>query len=193
MESENLILRKIKQQLETVRGDFAVARQELDSTVEHFVADIESNLKNYVLENVRREARKSPESAELLSQEQFDALRRELNEAMGPEMDRIVRELRESATWRDDGTVFIDLNSKIWKTVKSVEEPANAVLGKFDLNPINMKSWAWLSPEMDALITTRFPAVKKEYVDKRKNLKYLENRYIEETRLGNVLNKLESL
>jgi len=193
MESENLILRKIKQQLETVRGDFATARQELDSTVDQFINDIESNLKNYVLENVRREARRSPGAAEALSQEQFDDLRRSLNDALNPEIDRISRELRESGVWREDDTAFIDLNSKVWKTIKSVEEPANAVLTKFKLNPINMKSWAWLSPEIDALITTRFPAAKKEFVDKRKNLKYLENRYIEETRLGNVLNKLESL
>ncbi len=193
MESENLILRKIKQQLETVRGDFATARQELDTTVDQFINDIESNLKNYVLENVRREARKSPGAAEALSQEQFDDLRRSLNDALNPEIDRISRELRESGVWREDDTAFLDLNSKVWKTIKSVEEPTNAVLMKFKLNPINMKSWAWLSPEIDALITTRFPAAKKEFVDKRKNLKYLENRYIEETRLGNVLNKLESL
>ena len=193
MDSENVILKKIKQQLETVRGEFDAARLDLDSLVNAFIDDISGNLKNYVLENIRREIRKSPGAAEAMSDAQFDGLRRALADALETDVARIAGELRGSPAWLEEDTAFLDLNSKVWKSVKSVEPSANAVLKKFGLNPVNMKNWAWLSPGIDALITTRFPAAKKEFTDKQKQLKYLENRYTEETRLGDILNKLESL
>jgi hypothetical protein len=193
METQNLLLRKIKEQLEAVRGQFNAAEFDLDAIVSGFIDNIGANLKGYVIENVRREIRKSPDAAEALSGERLEALRGELTDALAPEAGRIVRELRESGAWHEDDTAFIDLNSKIWKSVKSVEGLANEILKKYGLKPVNMKNWAWLSPEIDALITTRFPAAKKEFTDKRKQLNYLETRYKEESRLENVLNKLESL
>ncbi|MFA6448381.1 MAG: hypothetical protein WCX65_02845 [bacterium] len=193
MDSENVILNKIKQQLELVRGQFNTAQLDLNALVASLIESIGVNLRSYVYENIRREIRKSPDAAEALTDEQFESLRIELNEALEPEMERIVRELRESSAWLEEETAFLDLNSKVWKTVKSVEPAANEVLKRYKLSPVNMKNWAWLSPEIDALITMRFPAAKKDFVDRRKQLKYLENRYIEETRIGNVLNRLESL
>ncbi len=193
METQNLLLRKIKEQLETVRGQFNTAQLDLDAIVTGFIDDITENLMVYVFENVRREIRKSPEAADSLEDKQIEALRDEMTGALVPEIERIVGELRGSPLWHEDDTAFLDLNSKIWKSIKSVEEPANEVLSKYGMNPINMKNWAWLSPGIDATITTRFPAAKKEFTDKRKQLTYLENRYKEETRLENVLNKLESL
>jgi hypothetical protein len=193
MDPENPIIRKIKQQRDLVRGEFNTAQLDLNALVASIIASIGANLKDYVVENVRREIRKSPETAAQLSDEQFENLRGELSESLGSETERIVRELTDCGTWLEEDTAFLDLNSKVWKIIKSIEPAANATLKKFGLNAINMKNWAWLSPEVDALITMRYPSAKKEFIDKRKQLKYLENRYIEETRLGNVLNKLESL
>jgi len=193
MESENHILKKIREQLEIVRGEFSAAEIALNTLVKTFIDDVAANLKSYMNENIKRGIRKMPDAAEALTDEKFASLRRELDGALEPEVTRIVRELTGSGAWLEDDVAFLDLNSKVWKTVKSVEPVTNEILKKYGLTHVNMKNWAWLSPEIDALITMRFPAAKKEFTDRRKQLNYLENRYLEETRLENVLNKLESL
>ncbi len=190
---ENFIIKKIQQQLETVSDEFEAAKTELESIVNNFISDINRNLKRYFIDNVKREMRRSPAAAEQMDGREFDEFRDELNAALEPEVARIVTLLDSDPTWYDDETFFLDMNSRIWKTVKSIEEAGNAVLKKHNLLTVNMKNWSWLSAETDALITMRFSAAKKEFSDKRKQLTYLQNRYVEETRLASVFHRLENL
>jgi hypothetical protein len=193
MDNENVVLRKIEANLKTARKEYESAKSELDAVIAQFVDDIEKNMKDYVLENIRRELRRSPEQADTLDEEKIDSLRRELAEKISPEIENLVIRLRQSTSWYDSDVVFLDLNSKIWKYVKDIESPVNAALEKHGIGPITLKNWTWLSMEIDALITMKFPGMKKEFLDKGKQLKYLEARFQEESRLDGVLNKLDSL
>ena len=193
MESENFILKKIKEQLETVRVDFDARKSDLDAVVDQFIDSVGSGLNQYVLENIKRESLKTLEEAESLSPERIEELHAKLADAIAPVAEDIVARLRENSEWYHEDVVFFDLNSKAWEIVKTVEGPANQVIAEFELKPINLRNWTWLSAEIDALITTRFPVVKKEFIDKRKQLKYLESRHEEETRMANVLNRLDTL
>nr|HPI78371.1 hypothetical protein [bacterium] len=63
MESENIILKKIAEQLEVVGKEHETAKNDLQALVESFISDISVNMKKYVMSNVRREARKAPDAA----------------------------------------------------------------------------------------------------------------------------------
>jgi hypothetical protein len=193
MESENIILKKIAEQLEIVGREHETAKNDLLALVESFISDISANMKKYVMSNVRRETRKAPDAAAGLDDAQIDTLRLELESSLEPEIERVLSLLRDNPEWMDDDTSFLDINSKAWKAVKSIEPPVNATLGKYGLNPINLKNWTWLSAEIDALITTGFPGAKKEFVDKSKQLRYLQSRFHEESRMKDVLGRLDSL
>jgi hypothetical protein len=193
MDSENVVLRKIKQQLDSVRVEYETVKAALDDVIARFASDIEANMKDYIAENIRRELRKSPEQADSLDDAKIEALRGELNETLEPEIGNLVETLRKSASWYDPDVAFLDLNSKIWKYVKSIEEPVNGILKKHGVGPIVLKNWTWLSADIDALITMKFPGAKKEFIDKSKQLRYLEARFQEESRLDGILNRLDSL
>lgn len=193
MDSENVVLKKIQVHLDSVRLEYEAVKAELDGLIGQFVSDIEKNMKDYIAENIRRELRKSPAQADALDDAKIETLRNELGATLEPELENLVGTLRKSDSWYDPDVVFLDLNSKIWKYVKSIEEPVNSVLEKHGIGPISLKNWTWLSADIDALITMKFPGVKKEFIDKSKQLRYLEARLQEESRLDSVLNKLDSL
>ncbi len=193
MDSENVIKKKIKEQLDKTRVQYEESKQGLDNVVDSFIVDIGRNLKQYVAENVKRSMRKEPDAAAGMDDASIENLRSELAGVLEPEVDRVVAELRDCHSWYDGDTVFLDLDSPVWRIIKSIEKPANEVIARYGVAPINMKNWTWLSPELDNLITMGFSANKKDFIDKRKQLKYLENRYEEESRLGAVLQKLDSL
>lgn len=193
MDSENVVLKKIQVHLDSVRLEYEAVKAELDGLIGRFVSDIEKNMKDYIAENIRRELRKSPAQADALDDAKIETLRRDMGATLEPELENLVETLRKSASWYDPDVVFLDLNSKIWKYVKSIEAPVNGVLEKHGIGPISLKNWTWLSADIDALITMKFPGVKKEFIDKSKQLRYLEARLQEESRLDSVLNKLDSL
>jgi len=193
MDNENVVLKKIEARLKNALAEYETAKAALDALINQFVEDIERNMKEYILENVRRELRRVPERAEALDDAKIESLRRELAETLSPEIENLALRLRQSTSWYDPDIMFLDQNSKIWKYIKGIELPLNATLEKYGIGPVSLRNWTWLSADIDALITMKFPGVKKDFTDKSKQVRYLEARIREESKLDSVLNKLDSL
>ncbi len=184
---------RLCEQLVAAAADYDAARHDLDDIVELFITDIKQNLRLYVFNNIKRELTKNPRRLEDIDEVKLRQLRGELEQPLYDETERIVAILRDFPGWYDLDTVYIDVSSKVWRAVKSVETPVNRILKKFDISSINMKNWTWLSEDINRLATEHFPGTKKEYIERKKKYAYLEDRYREEERLGNAIERLEGL
>lgn len=187
------IMDMLCEQLVMAASDYDAARRDLDEIVEIFITDIKQNLHYYVYNNIRRQLTKNPSQLDSLDENRLEELRGEMEPPLKEETERIVSELRNFPGWYKTDTVYIDTSSRAWKAVKSIEPPVNRILKKFGLSPIDMKNWTWLSEDINTLATAHFPGTKKEYNERKKKYKYLEDRYREEERLSNAVERLEGL
>lgn len=188
-ENEKIVV-KLKEQMEEALKEFHYARIEIETIAETVITDIRDNMKLYVLNNIRRVIRKSPDELVELTDEQFAKMTEEVEQAVAAEIGEIVQGLRDFRGWNDNDTVYITSGTYAWKVIKKIEVPVNKILKKYKIGSIELKNWTWLSLETNELISNRFVESKKKYLDKKKSYKYAEMRYREESRIDNVLEKL---
>ncbi len=191
MVMNDLILQKIAAQLETARKELDDASRRLEELIETVIGDINANLTALFFENVKRAIARRPGSAAALTDRELEQLRLEVVSVIDEEKDKFMRTLREFSGWRDVSTYFLNGNSELWKSVKSLENAINKVLKKYDLPNLDAKNWSWFSEDIENDMTREFPNLKKMFIDKLKHFKYLETRYIEESQARETLARLE--
>ena len=187
------VMENLREQLEAARAESNSACTELDILLVELVGDLHKNLGRYLLENVRREIRKRPERLQKLDGEQLAGLRGEIEAMVEPEARRIVDAIRNSPEWYDDDVDNLGERSGVWKAIQAVDAPVNKLIKKYDLGPIRLRNWSWLSDHLAVLANDRYPHEKRCYIEKKKRLEHLEARYEQETRLKSAMDRLEEL
>jgi hypothetical protein len=186
------IVEKLGAQLEQARAELERAATELDILLGELIGDLHKNLGRYLTENIRREIRKKPECLEALDAAALDAMRAEVAELAAAESGRIIDAVRNDAAWLNTDVVFLDMKTSIWKSIKTIEAPANKIIKKYGIAPLKIRNWSWLSPHLDTLANDHYPPAKRFYIEKKKHADYLETRFAEETRLAGALDKLDN-
>ena len=174
------ILEKLRAQRDSTASAMAALRTELDIMLVELVGDVHRYLYDYVFENVRRDIHKKSDTMPYWKTEDLDVLHRELDAAVAGEMPRIVETLRQSKEWYDTDVVFLDKNTNVWKAVCSVDAPVNKLLKKHGLGPVKLRNWAWLGEHLDMMANDRYPPAKREFIEKQRELQYLETRIRDE-------------
>jgi hypothetical protein len=187
------VIENLREQLSAARTESDRARTELDILLVELVGDLHKNLGRYMLENVRREIRKRPERLQKLDGGQLAALRDEIEATVEPEARRIVDAIRNSPEWYDDEIDNLGERSSVWKTIQSVDAPVNKLIKKYDLGPIRLRNWSWLSDHLAVLASDRYPHEKRMYIEKKKRVEHLQARFEQETRLKSAMDRLEEL
>jgi len=188
---DSSILDRIREQLETAGKEYRSAREELDNLIECILSDVKNNLKYYMRNNLKRVVRKRPDVMEEMEEGDLAGIMKELDEQVELEIDRVIPELRDFPGWYDHDTTSLDVTTSAWKSVKSIEPGINRILKRYNLPPIDMKNWTWLSVETNELVTNRFSEIKKNYIGKAKLFEYLRNRVREETRINSVMDRID--
>jgi len=178
---EVTLAERLRERLEEARIEFVEARSRLTALVQSLTGEIQSRLPEYAIQNVLREIRKSPDRYNLLREEERTAFHEELKSALETEILRIVNKLKENPEWYDGMTIFLNEKSKAWKTIKSVDNTLNRIMRKYGLGAVNTAGWTWLSENLNDIAINKFPTIKKFYIEKKKNLEYMEKRVEEET------------
>ncbi|MFH1538731.1 MAG: hypothetical protein ABIH66_07215 [bacterium] len=184
---------RLRGRLEEARIEFVEARTRLNALLQDTLGEINSNLSGYAVRNVMREVKKNPKTFQSLSEDQQALFREELKVTLETEVPGIVAQLRGSPEWFDIGTFSFDSKSKVWNTIKSLDPHVNRVMRKYGLEPVNTAGWHWLSESLTKLAEKDFPLAKKIYVEKKKNLEYMENRVEEEATQSQVTETIEDL
>jgi hypothetical protein len=172
---------RLRERLEEARIEFVEARSRLTGVVQNLTGEIQSHLSEYAVQNVLREIRKTPDRYNLLREEERATFHEELKSALESETLRIVNELKENPEWYDGMTIFLNEKSRAWKTIKSVDNTLNRIMRKYGLGAVNTAGWTWLSESLNDIAINKFPTIKKFYIEKKKNLEYMEKRVEEET------------
>jgi len=177
---------RLRERLEEARIDFLEARSQLTSLIHSITSEIQLHLTEYAVRNVLREIKKDPARFSHLSDEQQRAFHDEINQALTEDTSRIVSELKDNPEWYDAMSIFLGERSKAWKIIKSVDNAVNRVIRKHGLGQVNTAGWTWLSENLNDIAINKFPTVKKLYIEKKKNLEYMEKRVEEETRQAEI-------
>ena len=187
------IVNKLEEQLDRARAEREQARTELDILLGELIGDLHKNLGRYIMDNVKREIRKRPDNIRRLDDSLIASLREDLAALAAAEAARIVDAVRNDPEWYHPDVEILDNRSNIWKTIQSVEAPANKRIKKFGLAPINIRNWSWLSDHLAILANDRYPAEKRLYIEKNKWVEYLEKRLGQETRMLKAMDRIEEL
>ncbi|MEW6203569.1 MAG: hypothetical protein AB1546_16465 [bacterium] len=184
---------RLRERLEDARIDFLEARSQLTSLVHSITSEIQLHLTEYAVRNVLREIKKDPARFNQLSEEQQKSFHDEINQTLKDETTRIVAELKDNPEWYDAASIFLNEKSKAWKIVKSVDNAVNRVVRKYGLGQVNTAGWTWLSESLNDIAVSKFPTVKKLYIEKKKNLEYMEKRVEEEMQQGQLSQSAKDL
>lgn len=179
------VLDKLKAQRGNTAQALDAVRTELDIMLVELVAEVNRYLGDFVFENVLRDIRKK--SAAAWTAERLDALRADILALTAPETERITDVLRNNEEWYHTDVVYLEKNTQIWKTVRSVDPPVNKFLKKHGLGPVKLRNWAWLGEHLDMLANDRYPPAKREFIELLRELKYLEARIRDEEHAAGLL------
>lgn len=184
---------RLRERLEEARVEFVEARTHLNALLQDLISEINSNLRDYAVRNVLREIRKSPQAFQSLSEDEQAFFREELNVTLETEVPGIVAEIRGNPEWFDTDTFSLDAKSKVWNSIKALDPHVNRITRKYGLEPVNTAGWHWLSENLTKLAEKDFTLAKKTYIEKKKNLEYMESRVDEEAIQSQVTENIKDL